>query len=144
MFQGALDSACARSTNRCFPRARIPSNACPHATCQLQRLAWAYGQLLLYRGDRDYKEAIKCYMNALRLDKDNMMIMRDLSVLQSLMPAGLQFSPCVDPNPRPPRLCGNPAEDLGPQAQQPQQLDIVRAGAPCQQVVRGCSASAGC
>jgi len=45
-----------------------------------RRLALA--RRLLYRGDRDYKEAIKCYMNALRLDKDNMMIMRDLAVLQ--------------------------------------------------------------
>lgn len=37
---------------------------------------------LLYRHDHDYKEAIKCYLNALRLDKDNVQIMRDLAALQ--------------------------------------------------------------
>lgn len=37
---------------------------------------------LMYRSDRDYREAIKCYRNALRLDKDNMQILRDLSLLQ--------------------------------------------------------------
>ena len=37
---------------------------------------------LLYRGDRNYTEAIKCYKNALRLDKENFQIMRDLALLQ--------------------------------------------------------------
>jgi len=37
---------------------------------------------LMYRADRDYPQAIKCYRNALRLDKDNMQILRDLSLLQ--------------------------------------------------------------
>ena len=37
---------------------------------------------LLYRHDHDYKEAIKCYLNALRLDKENVQIMRDLAALQ--------------------------------------------------------------
>lgn len=37
---------------------------------------------LLYRADRDYKEAIKCYMNALRIDKENILILRDLALLQ--------------------------------------------------------------
>eukprot|EP01116_Phalansterium_solitarium_P021831 TRINITY_DN6964_c0_g1_i1.p1 TRINITY_DN6964_c0_g1~~TRINITY_DN6964_c0_g1_i1.p1 ORF type:complete len:862 (+),score=310.88 TRINITY_DN6964_c0_g1_i1:91-2676(+) len=37
---------------------------------------------LLYRGDHNYNEAIKCYRNALRNDKDNLQILRDLSVLQ--------------------------------------------------------------
>ena len=37
---------------------------------------------LLYRADHDYKEAIKCYMNGLRQDKENMMILRDLALLQ--------------------------------------------------------------
>ena len=40
---------------------------------------------LLYRGDRNYTEAIKCYKNALRLDKENFQIMRDLALLQVCM-----------------------------------------------------------
>ncbi|KAJ6342624.1 hypothetical protein OIU78_010540 [Salix suchowensis] len=38
---------------------------------------------LLYRSDREYREAIKCYRNALRIDPDNIEILRDLSLLQS-------------------------------------------------------------
>ena len=37
---------------------------------------------LLYRGDKNYAEAIKCYRNALRIDKHNSQIMRDLANLQ--------------------------------------------------------------
>jgi len=37
---------------------------------------------LLYRSDRNYKQAIKCYGQALKLDKDNLQILRDLSLLQ--------------------------------------------------------------
>lgn len=37
---------------------------------------------LLYRSDREYREAIKCYRNALRIDSDNIEILRDLSLLQ--------------------------------------------------------------
>lgn len=40
---------------------------------------------LLYRSDRNYTEAIKCYLNALRHDKDNLQILRDLSLLQVQM-----------------------------------------------------------
>ncbi|GKB39589.1 putative transferase, partial [Tanacetum coccineum] len=40
---------------------------------------------LLYRSDRDYREAIKCYRNALRIDPDNIEILRDLSLLQAQM-----------------------------------------------------------
>ena len=40
---------------------------------------------LLYRSDHEYREAIKCYMNALRLDKENIQILRDLSLLQIQM-----------------------------------------------------------
>ena len=40
---------------------------------------------LLYRSDRDYKEAIKCYKQALKRDKDNGQILRDLSLLQIQM-----------------------------------------------------------
>lgn len=37
---------------------------------------------LLYRSDGNYKEAAKCYLNALRIDADNQNILRDLSWLQ--------------------------------------------------------------
>lgn len=37
---------------------------------------------LLYRSDREYREAIKCYLNALRIDKENAQILRDLANLQ--------------------------------------------------------------
>lgn len=51
-------------------------------------LAWcqdagaAAGCRLLYRGDQNYDEAIKCYKNALRINKDDFQILRDLSHLQ--------------------------------------------------------------
>ena len=37
---------------------------------------------LVYRGDCNYDEAIKCYKNALRIEKDNLTILRDLAQLQ--------------------------------------------------------------
>jgi len=37
---------------------------------------------LLYRSDRDYVEASKCYNTALKHDKENIQILRDLSLLQ--------------------------------------------------------------
>ena len=37
---------------------------------------------LLYRSERNYPEAIKSYINALRHDKENLQILRDLSLLQ--------------------------------------------------------------
>lgn len=40
---------------------------------------------LLQRGDKKYDEAIKCYRNALRWEKDNIQILRDLSLLQIQM-----------------------------------------------------------
>ena len=40
---------------------------------------------LLYRSDREYLQAIKCYRGALRHDPDNMQILRDLSMLQVQM-----------------------------------------------------------
>ncbi|WAR00461.1 NAA15-like protein [Mya arenaria] len=47
-------------------------------------LRWhVYG--LLQRSDRKYDEAIKCYRNALKWDKDNLQILRDLSLLQIQM-----------------------------------------------------------
>lgn len=40
---------------------------------------------LLQRSDKKYDEAIKCYRNALRREKDNIQILRDLSLLQIQM-----------------------------------------------------------
>jgi peptide alpha-N-acetyltransferase len=37
---------------------------------------------LLYKSDSNYKEASKCYLNALRIDPSNQNILRDLSFLQ--------------------------------------------------------------
>jgi peptide alpha-N-acetyltransferase len=37
---------------------------------------------LLYRSDKDYAQAIKCYRKALHFDPDNSQILRDLSLLQ--------------------------------------------------------------
>lgn len=51
-------------------RNNLKSHVCWHA----------YG--LLQRADRKYDEAIKCYRNALKCDKDNLQILRDLSLLQ--------------------------------------------------------------
>ncbi|KAK2498667.1 hypothetical protein MC885_013362, partial [Smutsia gigantea] len=38
-----------------------------------------------HRSDKKYDEAIKCYRNALKWDKDNLQILRDLSLLQIQM-----------------------------------------------------------
>ena len=47
---------------------------------------------LLYRSDRNYDEAIKCYKNALRIDKENGQILRDLAQLQvAWLPAVLCY-----------------------------------------------------
>eukprot|EP00775_Hariotina_reticulata_P004730 gene4730-4980_t len=54
-------------------KADLKSHVCWHV----------YG--LLYRSDNNYLEAIKCYLNALRLDKDNVQILRDLAMLQIQM-----------------------------------------------------------
>ncbi|KAF9930828.1 N-alpha-acetyltransferase 16, NatA auxiliary subunit [Linnemannia zychae] len=37
---------------------------------------------LLYRSDKNYEEALKCYSQALRIDKENLQILRDYSLLQ--------------------------------------------------------------
>ena len=37
---------------------------------------------LLHRSNRSYHEAVKCYKQALKIDKGNMQILRDLSLLQ--------------------------------------------------------------
>ncbi|KAH0500867.1 N-alpha-acetyltransferase 16, NatA auxiliary subunit [Microtus ochrogaster] len=54
-------------------RSDVRSHVCWHV----------YG--LLQRSDKKYEEAIKCYRNALKLDKDNLQILRDLSLLQIQM-----------------------------------------------------------
>lgn len=54
-------------------RNNLKSHVCWHA----------YG--LLQRADRKYDEAIKCYRNALKWEKDNLQILRDLSLLQIQM-----------------------------------------------------------
>eukprot|EP00871_Galdieria_phlegrea_P000174 jgi/Galph1/1157/GphlegSOOS_G5880.1 len=44
-------------------------------------ICWhVYG--LLYRADQDYKEAAKAYLQALKIDPDNIQILRDLALLQ--------------------------------------------------------------
>eukprot|EP01059_Diplonema_ambulator_P018663 TRINITY_DN3117_c0_g1_i1.p1 TRINITY_DN3117_c0_g1~~TRINITY_DN3117_c0_g1_i1.p1 ORF type:complete len:723 (+),score=304.77 TRINITY_DN3117_c0_g1_i1:294-2171(+) len=44
-------------------------------------ICWhVYG--LLYRGDHNYMEAIKCYKQALKIEDNNLSILRDLSMLQ--------------------------------------------------------------
>uniref|UniRef100_A0A8C7DLC6 N-alpha-acetyltransferase 15, NatA auxiliary subunit a n=1 Tax=Oncorhynchus kisutch TaxID=8019 RepID=A0A8C7DLC6_ONCKI len=51
---------------------------------QMVCFSWhVYG--LLQRSDKKYDEAIKCYRNALKWDKDNLQILRDLSLLQIQM-----------------------------------------------------------
>lgn len=40
---------------------------------------------LLQRSDKKYDEAIKAYRNALKWDKDNVQILKDLSLLQIQM-----------------------------------------------------------
>lgn len=54
-------------------RSDLQSHVCWHV----------YG--LIQRSDRKYDEAIKCYRNALKWDKDNIQILRDLSLLQIQM-----------------------------------------------------------
>lgn len=47
-------------------------------------ICWhVYG--LIYRADKNYDQAIRCYRNALKYDKDNSQILRDLSLLQAQM-----------------------------------------------------------
>lgn len=37
---------------------------------------------MIYRSDRNYEEALKCYQNAIKFDRDNLNILRDMAVLQ--------------------------------------------------------------
>eukprot|EP00268_Persea_americana_P057678 TRINITY_DN691_c1_g1_i3.p1 TRINITY_DN691_c1_g1~~TRINITY_DN691_c1_g1_i3.p1 ORF type:complete len:902 (+),score=191.41 TRINITY_DN691_c1_g1_i3:143-2848(+) len=58
---------------RCGLKNDLKSHVCWHV----------YG--LLYRSDREYGEAIKCYRNALKIEQNNIEILRDLSLLQAQM-----------------------------------------------------------
>jgi N-alpha-acetyltransferase 15/16, NatA auxiliary subunit len=40
---------------------------------------------LLYRSDKNYEEAMKCYRHALKYDKENIQVLRDFSFLQVQM-----------------------------------------------------------
>lgn len=59
-------------------------SCCQHPTCPYCPLYRTLYCSLLYRSDREYDEAIKCYKNALRMDKENLTVMRDLALLQVL------------------------------------------------------------
>ena len=39
----------------------------------------------MLRGDKNYKEAVKCYRTALRFEPENLQILRDLAMLQVVM-----------------------------------------------------------
>jgi len=38
---------------------------------------------LIHRNDKNYREAVKCYLKALRLNEGNLQIMKDLAILQT-------------------------------------------------------------
>ncbi len=59
-----------------------------HAELSWHRASCHPYRSLLYRSDREYDEAIKCYKNALRMDKDNLTVMRDLALLQARFSLG--------------------------------------------------------
>eukprot|EP01018_Ginkgo_biloba_P014353 Gb_07062 [translate_table: standard] len=69
-----------------FNNLRMPSSNITTISIFMQNdlkshVCWhVYG--LLYRSDREYREAIKCYLNALKIDPENIQILRDLSLLQ--------------------------------------------------------------
>ncbi len=62
------------SSSACLDKAACPAIQKLNSAC--------FVCSLLYRADRNYTEAIKCYKNALRIDKENFQIMRDLALLQ--------------------------------------------------------------
>jgi N-alpha-acetyltransferase 15/16, NatA auxiliary subunit len=37
---------------------------------------------MVYRSDRNYEEALKCYQNAIKFDRENLNILKDMAVLQ--------------------------------------------------------------
>ena len=56
---------------------------------------------LLYRSDREYLQAIKCYRGALRKEPENVQILRDLSLLQVHTAMAKVRIGLRDPNPNP-------------------------------------------
>ena len=70
------------------PPSRQPSRDLPRTPTRADRPATTSppslprSQSLLHRTDRNYKEAIKCYRMALRIDTGNTQLLRDLSSLQ--------------------------------------------------------------
>ena len=69
----AIDGVCVLQAEK-LVKAGIAKNIRSHVTWH------AYG--LMHRAMRNYAEAIKCYRNAVRIDKDNANILRDQSLLQ--------------------------------------------------------------
>ena len=72
-----------------FEKITCTGSALPHLSRYLSlqlrsHVCWhVYG--LLHRSDHNYNEAIKAYKQALRIDSDNIQILRDLSMLQIQM-----------------------------------------------------------
>ena len=71
---------CISSNKCCMSSGACLDKAGGLALCKLNLACFLCS--LLYRADRNYTEAIKCYKNALRIDKENFQIMRDLALLQ--------------------------------------------------------------
>ena len=67
----------------CCPGAALRWPPLPRPTTRPLPLLSSFSCRLLYRSDREYEEAIKCYKSALRMDRDNLTIMRDLALLQA-------------------------------------------------------------
>ena len=68
---------------RAAPRLTHPPRLASHPpTVTRQPTAHTPAHRLLYRSENNYDEAIKCYKNALRMDKDNSQVLKDLALLQ--------------------------------------------------------------
>ena len=80
---------------------------------------------LLYRGDNNYEEALKCYKQAVRIDKDNITILRDLAMLQ----VGGIARPC-------PRQLSLSSESYKCSVPCGYQLELIRCAAPALLVLR--------
>lgn len=55
---------------------------------------------LILRSNRKYDEAMKCYRNALKWDKNNLQIYRDLSMVQLHLKDTEGFTVCTCKNPQ--------------------------------------------
>ena len=60
----------------------LPAQAYYTTSLALSSLTMGMPCSLIYRAYLNYDEAVKCYKNALRIDKENYQILRDLSHLQ--------------------------------------------------------------